>query len=378
MFEQLTKDRGTKARTGRLRTDHGEIPTPVFMPVGTNGSVKAVSQDDLADRLDARIILGNTYHLFLRPGMPIMREAGGLHRFMGWDRAILTDSGGYQIFSLAGMRKLEERGARFKSHLDGSEHWFTPENVVQTQRTLGSDIMMILDECPPYPATREYVTESMGLTHRWAERGRREFEATEPLYGHRQFQFGILQGGVFPDLRRESADFMASLGFEGLAIGGLSVGEPVELLYEMTDRSTDHLPEDRPRYLMGVGTPANLLECVARGVDMFDCVMPTRNARNGMIFTRHGIVNLRNAGWRHHHRPLDPDFPTDLCRRYPMSYIHHLFRCGELLGLELASEHNLAFYLWLMGQVRERIADGSFSGWYAPMARTLESKVTAD
>lgn len=377
MFELLSKDPATKARTGRLRTDHGDIPTPVFMPVGTNGSVKAVSQDDLADRLDARIILGNTYHLFLRPGMSVMREAGGLHRFIGWDRAILTDSGGYQIFSLAGMRKLEERGARFKSHLDGSEHWFTPENVVHTQRTLGSDIVMILDECPPWPATREYVLDSMRLTHRWAERGRREFEATEPLYGHRQFQFGILQGGTFPDLRRESAEFMAEQGFEGLAIGGLSVGEPVDLLYDMTDKSTDHLPQDKPRYLMGVGTPANLLECVARGVDMFDCVMPTRNARNGMIFTPHGIVNLRNAGWRHHHRPFDPDFPTDLCSRYSMSYIHHLFRCGELLGLELASEHNLAFYLWLMRQVRERIADGTFGEWYGPMARTLESKVKA-
>jgi queuine tRNA-ribosyltransferase len=273
------------------------------------------------------------------------------------------------------MRKLEERGAEFKSHLDGSKHWFTPENVVEIQRTLGSDIMMILDECPPYPSEYDYALNSMELTHRWAARGRKAFEETEPLYGHKQAQFGIVQGGTYPDLRKASAEFMASVGFEGIAIGGLSVGEPTDLLYEMTDLTTDHLPHDKPRYLMGVGTPGNLIQSVLRGVDMFDCVMPTRNARNGMIFTRHGIVNIRNAKWRHHHKPLDKEFESDLCQRYSMSYIHHLFRADELLGLELASEHNLTFYLWLMKQIREQIAAGTFASWAEEMTRTVETRL---
>ena len=375
MFTLHSTDSHSKARLGTLKTDHGEIQTPIFMPVGTNGSVKAVSQDDLAQRIQAPIILGNTYHLYLRPGMELMREVGGLHQFIGWNGAILTDSGGYQIFSLSDMRKLEERGAEFKSHLDGSKHWFTPENVVEIQRTLGSDIMMILDECPPYPSEYDYALNSMELTHRWAARGRKAFEETEPLYGHKQAQFGIVQGGTYPDLRKASAEFMASVGFEGIAIGGLSVGEPTDLLYEMTDLTTDHLPHDKPRYLMGVGTPGNLIQSVLRGVDMFDCVMPTRNARNGMIFTRHGIVNIRNAKWRHHHKPLDKEFESDLCQRYSMSYIHHLFRADELLGLELASEHNLTFYLWLMKQIREQIAAGTFASWAEEMTRTVETRL---
>jgi queuine tRNA-ribosyltransferase len=365
----------TKARKGLLETDHGSIETPIFMPVGTLGTVKAVNQDDLKNKVKAQIILGNTYHLYLRPGNKIMQEAGGLHDFMGWDRPILTDSGGYQIFSLSDIRELREEGAEFQSHLDGSKHLFSPENVVDTQRILGSDIMMILDECPPYPAEYDYVKKSMGLTHRWAERGRKQFEETEPLYGHNQMQFGIVQGGTFEDLRKESSEFMASLDFEGLAIGGLSVGEPAELMYEVTDYNTDYLPKEKPRYLMGVGTPGNLLQCVALGVDMFDCVMPTRNARNGMLFTRNGTINIRNAKWKNHHKPLDPDFPSEACQRYKMSYVHHLFRNDELLGLELASKHNLTFYLWLMETIREKIEEGTFASWYPGMMEQVERRI---
>jgi queuine tRNA-ribosyltransferase len=365
----------TKARKGLLETDHGSIETPIFMPVGTLGTVKAVNQDDLKNKVKAQIILGNTYHLYLRPGNDIMQDAGGLHSFMGWDKPILTDSGGYQIFSLSDIRELREEGAEFQSHLDGSKHLFTPENVVDTQRILGSDIMMILDECPPYPAEYDYVKESMGLTHRWAKRGRKQFEETEPLYGHQQMQFGIVQGGTFEDLRKESSEFMASLDFEGLAIGGLSVGEPSDLMYDVTDYNTDLLPREKPRYLMGVGTPGNLLQCVALGIDMFDCVMPTRNARNGMLFTRNGTINIRNAKWKNHHKPLDPDFPSDACQRYKMSYVHHLFRNDELLGLELASKHNLTFYLWLMETIREKIKDGTFADWYPGMMEIVESRI---
>lgn len=365
----------TKARKGLLETDHGTIETPIFMPVGTLGTVKAVNQDDLKKKVKAQIILGNTYHLYLRPGNEIMQAAGGLHDFMGWDRPILTDSGGYQIFSLSDIRELREEGAEFQSHLDGSKHLFSPENVVDTQRILGSDIMMILDECPPYPAEYDYVKKSMGLTHRWAERGRKQFEETEPLYGHQQMQFGIVQGGTFEDLRKESSEFMASLDFEGLAIGGLSVGEPSDLMYEVTDYNTDYLPQEKPRYLMGVGTPGNLLQCVALGIDMFDCVMPTRNARNGMLFTRNGTINILNAKWKNHHKPLDPDFPSEACQRYKMSYVHHLFRNDELLGLELASKHNLTFYLWLMETIREKIEDGTFADWYPGMMEVVERRI---
>ncbi|HEX6981124.1 MAG TPA: tRNA guanosine(34) transglycosylase Tgt [Balneolaceae bacterium] len=375
MFKLKKTASSTKARLGTLTTDHGEIQTPIFMPVGTLGTVKAVKQDDLIERVKAQIILGNTYHLYLRPGCDIIESAGGLHSFINWDYPILTDSGGYQIFSLSDNRELTKKGAHFKSHLDGSEHTFTPENIVDIQRIFGSDIIMVLDECPPYPCTYEYAKESMHLTHDWEKRGRKAFLETEPKYGHQQFQFGIVQGGTFPDLREESSKYVADLDFEGIAIGGLSVGEPPELMYEMTDLNTDFLPENKPRYLMGVGNPANLLECIARGIDMFDCVLPTRNARNGQIFTKDGYINIRNAKWKNHHQPLDTDFPSDLCQKYKMSYIHHLFRNNELIGLELASLHNLTFYLWLMNKVRERIADDTFANWYEEKAKVLDTKI---
>ena len=375
MFQIVTPSKKTKARTGKLTTEHGEIETPIFMPVGTLATVKAVNQDDLLNKIKAQIILGNTYHLYLRPGNEIMNEAGGLHQFMGWEKPLLTDSGGYQVFSLSENRKLSEKGAKFQSHIDGSYHLFTPENVVDTQRILGSDIMMILDECPPYPAEYNYVKNSMELTHRWAKRGREQFDNTTAIYGHKQFQFGIVQGGTFKDLRKASSDFMVSMNFEGIAIGGLSVGEPSEIMYEIADFNTEYLPKDKPRYLMGVGTPGNLLQCVAFGIDMFDCVMPTRNARNGMLFTRNGIINLRNAKWKHHHKYLDTDFPTEVCQRYKMSYLHHLFRANEILGLELASKHNLTFYLWLMKQIRHHIADGTFHNWYSAMIEQVENRL---
>lgn len=365
----------TKARLGEFKTDHGTIETPIFMPVGTLGTVKGVSQTDLIEKIHAQVILGNTYHLYLRPGNEIMREAGGLHKFMNWEKPILTDSGGYQIFSLSDNRKLDEEGAHFKSHIDGSKHLFTPENVVDIQRILGSDIMMLLDECPPYPCSYEYAKNSMELTHRWAKRGRKQFLDTKPLYGHDQNQFGIIQGGTYEDLRIESTKFMTDLDFEGIAIGGLSVGEPIPLMYEMTDLNTDHMPKEKARYLMGVGTPGNLLECVARGIDMFDCVMPTRNARNGTIFTRHGKVNIRNAQWKNHHKPLDEEFPSELCNTYTMAYIHHLIKHNEIFGLVLASIHNLTFYLWLMEEVRSRIADDTFDDWYPGMVEQVEQKL---
>lgn len=375
MFELEKTSEQTKARTGTITTDHGIIETPIFMPVGTLGTVKAVTQDELTEQIKAQIILGNTYHLYLRPGNEIMQEAGGLHQFMEWNHPILTDSGGYQVFSLSDNRELSEKGAQFKSHHDGSKHMFTPENVVETQRILGSDIMMMLDECPPYPCEYAYAKKSMELTHRWAKRGRKTFEESNPVYGHRQFQFGIVQGGTFEDLRKESAQFMAGLGTEGIAIGGLSVGEPTDLMYEMTDLNTDDLPEDKPRYLMGVGTPGNLLQCVARGIDMFDCVLPTRNARNGQLFTRHGIINIRNAKWKHHHQYFDEEFSSDVSQKYTMAYIHHLFRNNELLGLQLATLHNLTFYLWLMGEMRSRIQAGTFADWYEGMTEQVEQRI---
>lgn len=375
MFTLLKEDSASKARLGYLETDHGRIETPIFMPVGTLATVKSVSQEELAQNIKAQIILGNTYHLYLRPGNVLMEKAGGLHQFMNWNRPILTDSGGYQVFSLSENRKLEERGAHFKSHIDGSKHLFTPENVVETQRILGSDIMMILDECPPYPCSYEYAKNSMELTHRWAKRGREAFLNSEPRYAHQQFQFGIFQGGCYADLRQQSAEFMAELDFEGLAIGGLSVGEPVPLMYEMTDLSTDFMPKNKARYLMGVGTPANLLEGVARGVDMFDCVMPTRNGRNGMVFTRNGIINLRNAKWKDHFKVFDEDFPSPLTNEYTAAYIHHLIRTNEILGIRLASLHNLIFYLWLMQEVRKHLQNDTFSSWYPDMVKTLESRL---
>ncbi|MEX2403855.1 MAG: tRNA guanosine(34) transglycosylase Tgt [Balneolales bacterium] len=371
MFHLQKESIKTKARTGIIATDHGDIKTPIFMPVGTQATVKAVSQDELRNSIKARIILGNTYHLFLRPGNNVISMAGGLHQFMNWDRPILTDSGGYQVFSLAANRKLHERGVIFKSHIDGSKYEFTPENVIETQRILGSDIMMALDECPPYPAPKEYVEKSMHLTNRWAKRCKDAVNKTEGLYEHKQFLFGITQGGSYNELRKESSKAIADLDFDGNAIGGLSVGEPAEFMYEMTDISTDVFPKNKPRYLMGVGTPSNLLESIARGVDMFDCVMPTRNARNGMIFTRNGNINLKNAKWKTCFDSADPDFTSDLCQKHSLAYMHHLIRTGEILGMRLASVHNLTFFLWLMEEARNKIEDGTFANWYPGMVEKL-------
>lgn len=374
-FELISKSSSTKARRGRLTTSHGTIETPIFMPVGTQGTVKAVQQPELIEKIKAQIILGNTYHLYLRPGTGILEMAGGLHKFMNWDLPILTDSGGFQVFSLSDIRKLHERGVTFKSHIDGSKHLFTPENVVEIQRKIGSDIMMVLDECAPNPSPHTYALESIKLTHRWAARGRKAFLETEPLYGHEQFQFGIVQGCTYADLRKDSSKAVADFEFEGNAIGGLSVGEPAPVMYEMTDICTDYLPENKPRYLMGVGTPGNILESVARGVDMFDCVMPTRNARNGMIFTRNGSINIRNSKWKDHFESADPDFPSDLCLNHSMAYVHHLFKSKEILGLELASLHNLTFYLWLMNEIRNHIKNDTFHEWYPSMVKQVETRL---
>lgn len=358
-----------------MKTDHGLIETPIFMPVGTQGTVKAVQQPELIDKIKAQIILGNTYHLYLRPGTNILNKAGGLHQFMNWKHPILTDSGGFQVFSLSEIRKLHEKGVTFKSHIDGSKHLFTPENVVDIQRKIGSDIMMVLDECAPNPSPYSYALESIKLTHRWAERGRKAFLSTKPLYGYTQFQFGIVQGCTFADLRKDSSKAVSELDFDGNAIGGLSVGEPAPVMYEMADVCTDFLPENKPRYLMGVGTPANILESVARGVDMFDCVMPTRNARNGMIFTRNGSINIRNSKWKDHFESADPGFPSDLCLNHSMAYMHHLFKSKEILGLELASLHNLTFYLWLMSEIRNHIEEDTFHDWYPGMVKQVDVKL---
>ncbi|MDG5768009.1 tRNA guanosine(34) transglycosylase Tgt [Balneolales bacterium ANBcel1] len=364
-----------KARLGSITTDHGVIPTPIFMPVGTLGTVKAIDSESLTNKVKAPVILGNTYHLYLRPGNEIMGRSGGLHRFMNWPGALLTDSGGYQVFSLSDIRNIEEDGVVFKSHLDGSRHKFTPANVIETQRILGSDIMMVLDECPPYPATESYVRQSLDLTHRWARECFEAFTQSSPRYGHRQFLFGITQGGVYPELRKQSIETLAATDFDGLAIGGLSVGEPPEMMYEITGWSTEFMPKDKPRYLMGVGTPADLLESVARGIDMFDCVMPTRNARNGMLFTRNGIINIKNKRWKTYFEPADPGFGSDLCQLHTMAYVHHLFRAGEVLGIQLATAHNLTFYLWLMEQIRSHIEDDTYADWYPGMVEQVRRRL---
>ena len=365
----------SQARAGLITTDHGTIETPIFMPVGTLGSVKAVHQRELRDDVKAQIILGNTYHLYLRPGTEILEKAGGLHRFIGWDRPILTDSGGFQVFSLSSNRKLSEEGATFRSHIDGTKHLFTPESVVDIQRKIGSDIMMALDECPPGTADFDYARRSLRLTQRWLERGWRHFNETTPLYGYSQAFFPIVQGVVYPELRREAAKHVADLGAPGNAIGGLAVGEPVEQMYEMIEVVNEILPTDRPRYLMGVGTPANILEAIDRGVDMMDCVMPTRNGRNGMLFTAHGIMNMRNRKWADDFSPLQEDGPSYVDRVYSKAYLRHLFIADEILAMQIASIHNLAFYLWLVGEARRHILAGDFKSWKTEMVERVTRRL---
>lgn len=374
-FKLEATQSGSAARAGRISTDHGEILTPIFMPVGTVGSVKGVHARELRDDIKAQIILGNTYHLYLRPGTGILRQAGGLHKFESWDRPILTDSGGFQVFSLAENRKLTEEGAWFRSHIDGSTHLFTPEKVVDIQREIGSDIMMALDECPPGMSEKSYASKSLDLTLRWLERGWKHFNATAPLYGHSQAFFPIVQGCTFPDLRARSAEFVAGLGAEGNAIGGLAVGEPAEVMYEMIEVVNDILPADRPRYLMGVGTPANILEAIDRGVDMFDCVMPTRNGRNGMLFTRNGIMNMRNRKWADDFSPLDPESDCFVDQTYSKAYLRHLFISQELLAMQIASIHNLAFYLWLVSEARRHILAGDFDTWKPMMIENVTRRL---
>lgn len=365
----------SKARAGRIVTDHGVIETPIFMPVGTQGSVKGVHIPELRSQVHAQIILGNTYHLYLRPGIEILNRAGGLHKFNGWAGPILTDSGGFQVFSLSHNRKLTEEGAHFRSHIDGSRHLFTPENVVDIQRNIGADIMMALDECPPGASDYKYARRSLDLTLKWMERGWRHYNETEGLYGYHQAWFPIVQGCTYEDLRRESAEHVAALGAEGNAIGGLAVGEPTEVMYDMIDVVNEILPQDRPRYLMGVGTPVNILEAIDRGVDMMDCVMPTRNGRNGMLFTPEGTMNMRNRKWADDFRPIWEDGPTDVDRIYSRAYLRHLFIAEEILAMQIASIHNLAFYLWLVGEARRHIFAGDFHAWKEEMVTRLNRRL---
>ncbi len=374
-FKISNKDSQSKARAGVIYTDHGEIKTPIFMPVGTLGSVKGVHLREIEDDVKAQIILGNTYHLYLRPGLDTLQKAGGLHGFNGWKKPILTDSGGFQVFSLSDNRKLTEDGAVFKSHIDGSKHLFTPENVVDTQRIIGADIIMALDECTPYPCEYKYAKDSMHLTHRWLERGVKHFKNTEPIYGHSQTFFPIVQGSVYKDLRAQSAEFIASQEMEGNAIGGLSVGEPIEDMYEMLEVVNGILPEDKPRYLMGVGTPVNILESIALGTDMFDCVMPTRNGRNGMLFTWDGIINIKNKKWEQDFSPLDPKGTSYVDSAYSKSYVRHLIHSKEMLGAQIASIHNLAFYLDLVTEARNQIIAGTFREWKDKMVVRLQQRL---
>lgn len=374
-FELQATASNSAARAGMITTDHGLVPTPIFMPVGTLGSVKGVHMHELRDDIDAKIILGNTYHLYLRPGIEILRQAGGLHKFNGWERPILTDSGGFQVFSLSHNRKLKEDGAHFRSHIDGSKHIFTPEKTVDIQRAIGADIMMALDECTPGTADFDYARKSLDLTHRWLDRGWEHFNSTEPLYGYSQSFFPIVQGCTYPELRRESARKVASLGADGNAIGGLAVGEPAEVMYEMIEVVNDILPTDRPRYLMGVGTPANILEAIDRGVDMMDCVMPTRNGRNGMLFTSNGIMNMRNKKWANDFSPIQEDGPSYVDRVYSKAYLRHLFISQELLAMQIASIHNLAFYLWLVKEARRHILDGDFKSWKEEMVQRVTTRL---
>jgi queuine tRNA-ribosyltransferase len=374
-FSIITNDKESSARAGVVETAHGAIETPIFMPVGTAGSVKAVHQRELAQDIGAQIILGNTYHLYLRPGTDVLRQAGGLHKFNGWDKPILTDSGGYQIFSLSAQRKLSEAGATFKSHIDGSTHVFTPENVMDIQRIIGADIIMAFDECTPYPCEFSYAERSMHLTHRWLQRCVDRFGASEPLYGYDQTLFPIVQGSVYPELRKQSAEFIASMNCEGNAIGGLSVGEPAEEMYAMTEQVTAILPKEKPRYLMGVGTPVNILESIALGIDMFDCVMPTRNARHGLLYTQNGIINIRNEKWKDDFSPLDELGTTFVDTAYTKAYLRHLVVCNEILAAQIASIHNLGLYLWLVKESRRQIIAGTFTGWKNKMVTQLSNRL---
>ena len=374
-FKLEHKDPGSKARSGRIKTAHGEIETPIFMPVGTVGSVKAVHQRELEDDIKAQIILGNTYHLYLRPGTDILNRAGGLHQFMNWQKPILTDSGGYQVYSLANNRKITEEGVAFKSHIDGSKHFFSPEKSMEIQRHIGADIIMAFDECPPYPSSYQYARESMDMTHRWLKRCGDWLDENESYYGYEQSLFPIVQGSTYNDLRIKSAETIAEFGADGNAIGGLSVGEPAEEMYAMSEIVCNVLPEDKPRYLMGVGTPANILENIALGVDMFDCVMPTRNGRNGMIFTSEGIINIKNKKWEDDFSPLDPNGPTFVDSQYSRAYLRHLFAANEYLGRQIASVHNLGFYLWLVKEARQQIEAGTFAAWKNVMVQKLQTRL---
>lgn len=374
-FEILKTDEHTKARAGKITTSHGVIETPIFMPVGTVGSVKGVHQRELKDDINADIILGNTYHLYLRPQTPILEKAGGLHKFINWDRNILTDSGGYQVYSLAANRKIKEEGVKFKSHIDGSFHVFSPEKVMEIERSIGADIMMAFDECTPYPCEYGYAKRSMHLTHRWLDRCIAHLEKVPSKYGYHQSLFPIVQGSVYKDLRTQSAEYIASKNADGNAIGGLSVGEPVEQMYEITELVCDILPKNKPRYLMGVGTPVNILENIALGVDMMDCVMPTRNARNGMLFTAKGIINIKNKKWEDDFSPIDPDGHTYVDTYYTKAYLRHLFAANEFLGKQIASIHNLGFYLWLVREARRQIVAGTFLTWKTKMVADMSNRL---
>jgi queuine tRNA-ribosyltransferase len=375
MFVVESRDKDSKARSGVLKTPHGDIPTPIFMPVGTGGTVKGILHRDLAEDINAKIILGNTYHLYLRPGLEILNAAKGLHRFMSWNRPILTDSGGYQVFSLTGNRKLTNEGALFKSHIDGSRHLFTPENTIDIQRIIGADIMMAFDECAPWPCDYNYAKKSVALTHHWLDRAVVRYKETDPLWGNKQLLFPIVQGGTFDDLRKESAEKTASAGLEGNAIGGLSVGEPAEEMYRIIEIVNEILPYEKPRYLMGVGTPVNILEAIERGIDMFDCVMPTRNGRNGMLFTGEGTINIRNKKWADDFSPLDADGPTAVSLFYSKSYLRHLVMSGENLGAQIASIHNLGFYLKLVSDARKQIEAANFKRWKSSMIKKLSERL---
>jgi len=374
-FELQTQSKTGSARAGKITTDHGVIETPIFMPVGTIGSVKAVTQQQLKKDINAQIILGNTYHLYLRPGLEVLEAAGGLHQFMGWDRPILTDSGGYQVFSLANNRKIKPEGVIFQSHIDGSKHLFSPEKVMDIQRSIGGDIIMAFDECPPYPSEYDYVKKSMDLTHDWLDKCVHQFDNTPDKYGYTQNLFPIVQGGIYEDLRKASCEYISSKNAVGNAIGGLSVGEPEQQLYDFTALCCENLPVQKPRYLMGVGTPWNILEAIDLGVDMFDCVMPTRNGRNGMVFTSQGVINIKNLKWAKDFSPLDPGLPNELSQYYTKAYCRHLFMADEILGLQLASIQNLSFYLWLVGEARKHIQLGDYSSWKTSMVAQISQRL---